>query len=301
MRDLYESFSNLPECAFSQSTTCGSMDHHRGLPQEGRHPGCRQRYVDCCQRHAAWASDPDIRPRFSENFPSHRTPLFSHPVWPTNFSFHISHSTFLAFQLSTQHFFPSPEPATGLGSTTNAERRDLASAEPTAQSDRPRLSSKGTMESPARRGRRWRPCPAAVHDRCKLRKPPAEDRAESTGADWAAHPARVHRQSAPQGELAASGAQSSPSQSPESKDSTRHASAAHRAGSTQPPPAPHASPRAQSEDDPHRTLPIHLAPPHCHAAPTHNPCSLVSEPRLFVTTQVFSLKATAQAEGSSGA
>ena len=136
MRDLYESFSNLPECAFSQSTTCGSMDHHRGLPQEGRHPGCRQRYVDCCQRHAAWASDPDIRPRFSENFPSHRTPLFSHPVWPTNFSFHISHSTFLAFQLSTQHFFPSPEPAADSASTTNAERLGLASAESTARSDR---------------------------------------------------------------------------------------------------------------------------------------------------------------------
>lgn len=33
--------------------------------------------------------------------------------------------------------------------------------------------------------------------------------------------------------------------------------------------------------DPHRTLPVHPAPPQCHAAPTYNPSSLVSEPRLF--------------------
>src|SRR6266850_1903292 len=174
-------------------------------------------------------------------------------------------------QINQSSAFQSP--TTDSGSTTNEGPLHLASPGSTARSDRPRLSSGGTMRTPARTGERLRPCPTAVHARRRARRTPVADREGSIGADREAHPARVHRRCAPQSGLATSCAQSSPSRSPGSRDSTRHASAARRASSTQPPPAPRASPRAQSADDPHPSLPIHLAPPQCHAATTGNPSS----------------------------
>ena len=167
----------------------------------------------------------------------------------------------------------SQSPTTDWGSTTNEGPLDLASPGSTARSDKPRLSSGGTIRMPARTGERLRPCPTAVHARHRVRRTPAADREGSIGADREAHPARVHRRCAPQSGLATSCALSSPSRSPGSRDSTRHASAVRRASSTQPPPAPRASPRAQSADDLHPYLPIHPAPPQCHAATTGNPSS----------------------------
>src|SRR5688572_32521442 len=116
--------------------------------------------------------------------------------------------------------------------------------------------------------------PNVVHDRRRARKTPAADREEQKGADWKAHPVTVHRRFESQNEPAVSGAQSSLSRAPESRDSTKQESAARQAVSAQPPLAPRALPLAQSEGDSHPALPIRPVPPQCRAEIKRNPSFL---------------------------